>query len=232
MLREQLREIRDPVLRDVLDHRFWAGLRDGTLPGPALAHFVEQDTAGLLPGYARALARCAAAAPADQDTLLLGHSVVGTIEARDRLRASYRDLAGPLGTPPARDRVPLDPATRAHTSFLAAATASSYPAGLGALLPMVWFNAEVSGHLLTTSAAGSRYRPWIEVYHPGDDYDYAVQAFLDAVDRAGRTGGAEARRLIIEQFSIGVRYEKAFAEACAAAADRRVPAEHHNERAQ
>ncbi|MGC5021007.1 TenA family protein [Micromonospora sp. DT47] len=218
MVHEELREIRDPVLRRVQNHRFWAGLRDGTLPGAALTHFVEQDTFGLLPAYARALARCAAAAPDDGDVLLLGHSIVGTLDARDRLRRAHRELAGRLGVPAYREAPPIDPATRAHTSFLAAATADSFHAGLGALLPMVWFNAEVSDHLVAAATPGSRYLPWIEAYHPGADYGYAVQAFLDMVDRAGAAAGPRGRRLIIEQFSIGVRYEWAFAEACAASA--------------
>jgi thiaminase/transcriptional activator TenA len=214
MLHEELMEIREPVLRKVQEHPFWSGLRDGTLPGPALAYFVDQDTAGLLPGYARALARCAATAPDDQDTLLLGQSVVGTLTAKDRLRRAYAMLADGLSLPPLGGDTTLDPATRAHTSFLTAATATSFHAGLGALLPMVWFNAEVSNGLRDNATPGSRYVPWIEVYHPGDSYGYAVQAFVDMVDRAGATCSAGQRRALVEQFTISVRYEWAFAESC------------------
>jgi thiaminase (transcriptional activator TenA) len=213
LLHEELREIRDPVLRKVLDNPFWSGLRDGTLPPGSLAHFVEQDTGYLLPGYARALARSAAAAPDDADTFLLGQSIAGTLMAKDRLREAYGNLAGQLGLP-ALGSPAVDPVTRAHTSFLGAATASSFHAGLGALLPMVWFNAEVSDNLKQHAPAASRYRPWVEVYHPGEDYQYAVQAFLDMVDRAGESSSAAQRRLIVEQFSISVRYEWAFADSC------------------
>lgn len=214
MLHEELLEIRDPVLRKVQDHPFWSGLRDGSLPAGALRYFVQQDTGFLLPSYARALARCAATAPHDADATLLGQSIVGTLEAADRLRQAYTGLAGPLGLPALGAQSPVDPAAHAHACFFAAASARSFYAGLGALLPMVWFNAEVSDNLKNNSAAGSRYLPWVEVYHPGESYSYAVQAFLDMVDRAGDTCSAAQRRLIVEQFSISIRYEWAFAECC------------------
>lgn len=214
MLHEELMEIRDPVLRKVHDHPFWSGLRDGSLPGEALAYFVEQDTGFLLPGYARALARCAAVATRDEDTLLLGQSVAGTLTARDRLRSAYTTLTGDLGLPTLNASPSITPATRAHASFFLAASTKSFFAGIGALLPMVWFNAEVSDNLKHHATPGSRYLPWIEVYHPGESYRYAVQAFLDMVDRAGENCSAQQRQSIIEQFSIGTRYEWAFAESC------------------
>ncbi|GAA3083693.1 TenA family protein [Streptosporangium carneum] len=214
MLHRKLMAVGEPVLRKVQDHPFWSGLRDGSLPGEALACFVEQDTAFLLPAYARALARCAATAPDDEDTLLLGQSIVGTLEARDRLRRTYADLADELGLPKLGEPRPVDPATHAHASFFAAASARSFNSGVGALLPMVWFNAEVSDRLKRDATPGSRYLPWIEVYHPGESYRYAVQAFFDMVDRAGERCSTWQRQLIVEQFSIGVRYEWAFAECC------------------
>lgn len=212
MLHEELKEIRDPVLRKVQDHPFWSRLRDGSLPGGALAHFVQQDTGHLLPAYARALARCAALAPEDRDTMLLGQSVHGTLEAKDRLREAYAGLAGELDLPELGEQLPIDPATHAHASFFTAATAQSFHGGLGALLPMVWFNAEVSDNLRQNVTAGSRYERWIDVYHPGESYGYAVRAFLDMVDRAGESCSAPQRQMIIEQFSLSIRYEWAFAE--------------------
>jgi thiaminase/transcriptional activator TenA len=215
MLRQELAEIREPVLRKVLDHPFWSGLRDGTLPGESLARFVEQDTGFLLPSYARALARCAAAAPEDGDAFLFGQSVVGTLEARDGLRRSYLELAGELDLPELDFNAPVHAATHAQSAFFTAASAASFHAGVGALLPMVWFNAEVSNDLRVRAVPGSRYLPWISAYHPGEDYHYAVEAFLTMVDRVGETCSPTQRRLIVEQFSFGIRHEWAFAECCA-----------------
>lgn len=214
MLHEELMKIGDPVLQEVQEHPFWSGLRDGSLPSGALTRFVEQDTGFLLPAYARALARCAAAAPADADTFLLGHSVAATLEARDKLRTAYTDLAGELGLSALDDRVQPDLATHAHASFFAAASAASYYAGIGALLPMVWFNAEVSDNLKRSAAPGSRYLRWIEVYHPGESYRYAVRAFFDMADRAADSCSASQRQLIVDQFAVSIRYELAFAKCC------------------
>lgn len=213
MLHQKLREIRDPVLRAVRDHPFWSGLRDGTLPGQALARFVVQDTGFLLPAYARALARCAAAAPDDQDTALLAQSAVASLQAAGRLRRVYGELAEELGLPPLERGGPeAEPATRAQMAFFAAATATSFPAGVGALLPMVWFNAEVSDRLRDAARPGSRYTPWIAAYHPGEGYHYAVQAFLELTDRADRRCSVLDRAQLVEQFTLGVRYERAFAD--------------------
>ncbi|MCZ4097847.1 TenA family transcriptional regulator [Streptomyces sp. SID13666] len=215
MLYEELAEICGPVLRKVLDHPFWAGLRDGSLPVGSLARFVEQDAGFLLPAYARALARCAAVAPDEADTFLFGQSVTGTLDARDELRSSYLSLAGELGLPELDARPAIHAATHAHTSFFTAASASSFHAGVGALLPMVWFNAEVSDNLLRNAVPGTRYVPWIRSYHPGESYQYAVQAFRDMADRVGESSSAAQRRVIIDQFSLSIRYEWAFAECCA-----------------
>lgn len=214
MLHEELLEIRDPVLRKVLDHPFWSSLRDGSLPGEALARFVRQDTGFLLPAYARALARCAAAAPEDADTLLLAQSAVGTLSARDALYRGYTALAPGLGLPELDEKQPAASVTQAHTSFFTAASSTSFHAGIGALLPMVWFNADVSDNLKNSVTPGSLYVPWIQVYHPGESYRNAVWAFLDMVDRAGRSCSPQQRRVIVEQFSTGIHYEWEFAERC------------------
>lgn len=212
MLHEDLLEIAEPVLRKVKDHPFWSGLRDGSLPGEALAHFVHQDTGYLLPAYARALARCAATAQLDSHALLFGRSIFGTLEAKDKLRKAYAELAPRLGTPELGEQLPVDAATHAHASFFAAASATSFHSGVGALLPMVWFNFQVSNDLKENHVPGSKYAPWIEVYHPGETYAYAVKAFLGMVDQVGESSSAQQRQEVIDQFSISIRYEWAFAE--------------------
>ncbi|MQY11616.1 Aminopyrimidine aminohydrolase [Streptomyces sp. RB5] len=214
MLHDELAELSEPVRRKVLAHPFWEGLRAGTLDPAALGRFVEQDTGHLLPSYARALARCAAAAPDLPEVHLYGQSVVGTLEARDGLRAAYTALAADLGLPPLREGTPAHPSVLAHASFFTAATAASFHAGVGALLPMVWFNATVSDHLRDHVEPGSHYARWIEAYHPGDDYHYAVQAFLDTADRAAEGASAAEHRRLVDQFTLGVRHEWEFAESC------------------
>jgi thiaminase/transcriptional activator TenA len=211
-LHEELVEIADPVLRKVLDHPFWSGLRDGSLPGESLAHFVQQDTAYLLPAYARALARVAAAAPEDGQALLFGRSIFGTLEAKDKLRTAYQELAPELGTPPLPEDLPADPGTHAHSSLFAAASATSFHARVGALLPMVWFNFQVSNDLKERHTPGSKYAKWIEVYHPGETYSYAVKAFLGMVDRVGASASPAQRNEVTDYFATSIRYEWAFAE--------------------
>ncbi|MEU7316319.1 TenA family transcriptional regulator [Streptomyces sp. NPDC007083] len=212
LLSDQLKELAAPVLEKVQAHPFWSGLRDGSLPGESLAYFVEQDTGHLLPAYARALARTAAAAEADAHTALLGRSITGTLEARDRLRQKYAEWAEGAGLPVA-GTPQASPVTHAHCAFFNASSAASFTAGVGALLPMVWFNFRVSDDLLERHTAGSRYAEWIEAYHPGAGYGYAVRAFLGLADELGESSSRAGRDRLIEHFRTGIRHEWAFAEA-------------------
>ncbi|MEV6399156.1 TenA family transcriptional regulator [Streptomyces sp. NPDC051907] len=213
MLQEELKELAAPILDKVKAHPFWSGLRDGSLPAESLAHFVQQDTGYLLPFYSRALARTAAAARSDEHVSLLARSISGTLEARDKLREAYGSLAAELDAPALDPEAAVDPATHAHCAFFQAASARSFAAGFGALLPMVWFNYQISNDLLERHTPGSRYAPWIEVYHPGEGYGYAVQAFMGTADRLGEEFGAVERAEFVKHFSVSTRYEWAFAEA-------------------
>jgi len=215
VLHDDLRTTAEPTLRTVQEHPFWCGLRDGTLPPEALLSFVEQDTGHLLPQYARALSRCAAAAGRDSHVSLLARATTGTLEARDRLRTNFAALAGELGTPsydPTRT-VPRSAATAAHTDFFAAASGRSLAAGVGALLPMVLFNMYVSADLVARLRPGSRYAGWIDRYQPGERYQYAVTGFEVLADEVAADGGPAATAELTESFRAGVQHERAFADA-------------------
>jgi thiaminase (transcriptional activator TenA) len=212
MLHDELLEIAAPVLRKVIDHPFWSGLRDGSLPSAALVHFVQQDTGYLLPAYARALARCAALATDDAHAVLFGRSVCGALEAKDQLRKAFRELAPELGIEPPTEQAPIDPATHAHCSFFTAAAATSLPAAIGALLPMAWFNFNVSNNLSAHHEPGSRYAKWIAHYQPREGYQHVVRKFLSTADEIGERCSASERAKLFEHFSISIRYEWAFAE--------------------
>ncbi|MFC5723805.1 TenA family transcriptional regulator [Streptomyces gamaensis] len=220
MFSDELRASAAPVLRAVLDHPFWNGLRAGTLPGAALTRFVEQDTGHLLPCYGRAFAHCAATAGDTGTALLLSRCAAETVDSAARLREALAALAPRLGVPPpAADGVAAHPVTRAQCSAVTAAAAASWAAGLGALLPFMVFHLEVCTDLGAHCAPGSRYRPWVEVHRPGEPVRAAVRAVLAAVDAyaAGAGAGAARRAEVGEWYLRGARYEFAFASAVLAA---------------
>ncbi|MFI0787266.1 TenA family transcriptional regulator [Streptomyces lydicus] len=213
MLSDDLAELAAPVLREVLDHPFWAGLRRGTLPGEALVRFVEQDTGHLLPCYGRAFARCAAGAADDAGLALLARCAAETLDSGPRLRAALAGLAPVLGV-----RRP-DPGAAAHRASLAqcatvtAATATSWAAGLGALLPFMLFHLEVCQDLRARRDPGSRYLPWLAAYLPGDGARYAVRAVRELADRFGATATPARTAETADWFLRGARCELAFADA-------------------
>ncbi|MFF4403263.1 TenA family protein [Streptomyces sp. NPDC001262] len=213
LLHEQLLEIADPVLRRVVDHPFWSGLRDGTLPPESLVYFLQQDTGHLLPAYGRALARCAAQAPDDAHAAFFARGALGTLEARDRLREASAGTAAALGIDWPAEQTPAGPATHAHCAFFTAAAATSPAAGMGAVLPMAWFNLNVSDNLAEHCTPGSRYEPWIRIYRPAEGYRHVVRKFLATADEIGGRCSESERRLLVETFTTGIRYEWAFAEA-------------------
>jgi thiaminase (transcriptional activator TenA) len=213
MLSEELREVAEPVLRQVIDHPFWSGMRDGSLPGVALVHFVEQDTGHLLPWFGRAFASCAAVAADDAHAQLLGQCAFATIESAPRLRAALTELAPALGVSPPAARTPAGPTTSAYCSYVRSAAETSLPAGLGAVLPFMWFHLDVCEDLASRLVRGSRYAPWLEVYHPGEGVWHAVRAFLGMVDGLAEQWSDAERAVLIEHFCFAGRYEWAFAEA-------------------
>ena len=215
MLHQELMEIQEPVLRKVPDRPFWSGLRE---------RFAARRGA-------RALRPSGHGVPSPRLRPCAG-PVRGRRAGRGRhvpARASRSPARWRRGTGCARpmpvwragwaclrlmNRLPVDPAIHAHASFFAAASAASFHAGLGALLPMVWFNSAVSDNFERGAAPRVALPALDRGYHPGESYRHAVRAFADMADRAGEDCSARQRQLIVEHFSISIRYEWAFAECC------------------
>lgn len=218
MLTEDLHTLSRPAVAEIVRHPFWAGLRDGSLAGTALTHFVAQDTGHLLPTLGRAFARCAAAADTDSQVHRLSACAYATVESAPRLRAAFGSLAATLAVEPLDDQAPTDPATAAYCSFLQAAAATSFVAGIGAVLPMMWFHMDVCEDLTRRRVPGSRYVAWIDVYNPGERAWPAVREFLTMVDEIGAQASEADRDQLVRSFTAAVRYERAFADGGWAAA--------------
>ncbi|MFD8081700.1 TenA family protein [Kitasatospora sp. NPDC059722] len=214
-LHERLGAAGAPLLDAVREHPFFAGLRDGSLPGGALLHFARQDADFLLPAYGRALARCAALAHDHDHALVLTRMAVGTLEARQAMALGYDLMAGELaadGDDSWRTR-PADPATHAYTSFFGAASAGSLAEGVGALLPCSWFYLSVADDLRERHDPGGRYASWVSALHPGEDYREVLDGFLALVDDLGRSCSARELAGLERNFAIATRYEWSFVDA-------------------
>ncbi|MFF4739517.1 TenA family protein [Streptomyces sp. NPDC001262] len=211
-LREQLQQIAEPFVAEVVAHPFWAGLCDGSLPPESLAHFVLQDTAFLLPACGRAFAHCASIAADDAFSALLAHCAFATVESAPRLRDALGGLAPGFGVELPSGRPDIAPETHAYCSFFRACATESFAAGIGGLLPMMWFHLEVCRTLRTSGRPGSRYAAWVDVYDPGEGAWQAVRAVLGMVDGFGERCAPAERARLAEAFSLGARHEWAFAD--------------------
>ncbi|WP_411139483.1 TenA family protein [Streptomyces sp. x-80] len=213
MLSDDLAELAAPVLREVLDHPFWAGLRRGTLPGEALVRFVEQDTGHLLPCYGRAFARCAAGTADDTDFVLLSRCAVETLASGPRLWTALAGLAPALGVRRPDPGAGPHHAARAQCATVTAAAATSWAAGIGALLPFMLFHLEVCRDLRARHLPDSRYLPWLAAYLPGDGAVHAVHAVRELTDRFGATASPVETAETADWFLRGARCELALADA-------------------
>jgi thiaminase/transcriptional activator TenA len=214
MIVDELRDLAEPALKAIGDHPFWAGLRDGSLPTEVLVYYARQDVDHLLPTFGRAFGRCAAIAYDDAHAKLFAHSILGALGAGEAMAQRYRDLAGQLGLP--RDalsrRSPIGPATHAYCAFFTAASASSLAAGVGGLLPMVWFHIRNADDLIERLTPGSRYAAWVEAYHPGSKYRHMVETFLATVNDIGDQLSTSAQERLLQHFQMAARHEWAFVE--------------------
>ena len=210
---QELSTVAAPVLREVTEHPFWAGLRAGTLAPGALWYFAEQDAHHVVPAYARALARCAAVADLAPHATLLCSAAQATFGSLPRLEGELVRLAGEVGGPDRHVSCAAGPAVHGYTSFMLAAPLTSFGAGLGGLLPMTWFHLWVSEDLRRRTDPGSRYAAWIDQYCAYDGYENYVAAYLGMVDdEAVRCSASEWDQLVVH-FSAAARYELAFADA-------------------
>jgi thiaminase len=214
MLCDDLFAAAGPILAAVREHPFWTGLRDGTLPPASLWYFAEQDARYVVPAYARAMARAAAVADDHAHGALLCSAADATFTAVGRMDGELRALAEWLGPPAdAATAAPAGPTIHAHTSFLLAAPAASFAAGIGGLLPMTWFHLRISAELREQRESGSRYAGWIDQYCPGAGFRDYVAAYQDMVDAFGARCSARDRAELTDSFLLGARHEWAFAAA-------------------
>ncbi|NVK77532.1 TenA family transcriptional regulator [Streptomyces morookaense] len=219
MLHQELNELAEPVWKEAVDHPFWAGIRDGSLPPRSLTVLVEQSAGHLLPAYARALARTAAATRWEHHVSLLARAAVDTVQAGARLLGAHNGMCAEIGAPPADPTAAVAAATHAHTAFLHAATDSSVAAGMGALLPLAWFQQRITDDLRARRQAGSRYEAWTEMYHPGSAYARTVSELVAAYDELGELMSGPGRTELVTYFTMGLRYTHAVTEAAWTHAD-------------
>jgi thiaminase/transcriptional activator TenA len=202
-------DIKD-IYAAILAHPFITGLTDGTLPVESFRHFIVQD-AHYLRGFARALAVCAAKAPAEQDIVMFAEHAAGAIAAERELHAELMGAMGSSVEEAARE--PVAPTTRAYVSYLLASTyGGSFAEGVAAVLPCYWIYARVGEELLTRGSPDPLYARWTGMY-AGDEYQGIVDAVLNVTDRIGESVSEVERTLMREHFRTTSRYEWMFWDA-------------------
>jgi len=198
-----------PIYAAILRHPFLRGLTEGSLSRDAFQFYVIQD-AHYLRDYARALAVCAARAPADADIQMFAEHAAGAIAVERELHEGFFADAGITETQVAR--TPMAPTCLAYTSYLLASVyGGSFAEGLGAVLPCYWIYQEVGTELAQRGSPDPLYQRWIDMYG-GEEFAAVVRDVIELTDRLEPDLSAVDRALMNERFRTTSRYEWMFWE--------------------
>jgi thiaminase/transcriptional activator TenA len=199
----------EDVYEAILEHPFLRGLVTGDLRREAFLFYVIQD-AHYLRDYARALAVCAARAPADADIQMFAEHAAGAIAVERELHEGFFADAGITETQVAR--TPMAPTCLAYTSYLLASVyGGSFAEGLGAVLPCYWIYQEVGTELAQRGSPDPLYQRWIDMYG-GEEFEAVVRDVIELTDRLEPDLSAVDRALMNERFRTTSRYEWMFWE--------------------
>jgi thiaminase/transcriptional activator TenA len=198
------------VYEAILEHPFIAGLADGSLPRERFRFYLVQD-ALYLRDYARALALCAAKAPAEPEIAMFARHAADAIEVE---RALHETVFRELGVGPEEVRAtPMAPATLAYASYLlAVAQGGSFAEALGAVLPCYRIYREVGAALAERGSPDPLYRRWIEGYG-GEEFAAVVEPVIALADRLGPRLSDDERERMAAHFVTTSRYEWMFWDA-------------------
>ncbi len=197
----------EDVYAEILAHPFVRGLTDGSLEREAFLFYVVQD-AHYLREYARALAVCAARAPAEADIQMFAEHAAGAIAVERELHEGF--FAGAGLDADAVAATEMAPTNLAYTSYLLASVHNgSFPEALGAVLPCYWIYWEVGKALLERGSPDPLYQRWIDTYG-GEEFAAVVRAVLELADRLGPQLSAAERERMTERFRTTSRYEWMF----------------------
>jgi thiaminase (transcriptional activator TenA) len=199
----------DDVYGAILEHPFLNGLVTGELSREAFLFYVIQD-AHYLRDYARALAVCAARAPAEADIQMFAEHAAGAIAVERELHEGFFADVGISEAHVAE--TPMAPTCLAYTSYLLASVhGGSFAEGLGAVLPCYWIYQEVGTELARRGSPDPLYQRWIDTYG-GEEFAAVVRAVIELTDRLEPELSAAETERMTERFRTTSRYEWMFWE--------------------
>lgn len=194
----------------VVEHRFVAGLFDGTLPDPVLARYLVQDYQFFDP-FLRLLGEAVATAPTTTARLRLARQLgMLATDENDYFQRAF-DVLGVPETD--RKHPPLAPETRDLVEVMETAIdAHSWPRTITVLAVLEWIYldwAEAPGRMPTSRRP--EHVDWIDLHRDEEFRDWV--RFLRAEVDAAEPADAEEARRCAELFGRTVRGEVAFFEA-------------------
>ena len=203
---EQLRSEAEPIWRQIFQHPFLQGIKDGTLPEETFRYYLIQDYL-YLEGFGRTVALALAKAPTSQMFEELAHRVMTPVE-----RPLHPQLFAAAGlTQSAAENAVRSPANTPYVNHMLQ-TASLH--GLGptaaALLPCPW-----TYHLLREEVGQSEhpiYGQWTRFYVEGL-LEGSVTAWRGFVDQMAEDASPIEKDAMRQAFLTSSRYEYMFWDA-------------------
>lgn len=197
--------------RDYVEHRFVAGLADGSLPEAAFRHYLVQDYLFLI-HFSRAWALAVYKADNLTDMRAATQALNGILNVEMQLHVDYCRGFGISAAE--MEAAPEDNATMAYTRYVLETGLQGDVLDLHvALAPCVVGYGEIGARLAAdpeTKRDGNPYLSWIEMYS-GDEYREVMQGAKAHLDALAATRLTNARfESIARTFSQATRLESAF----------------------
>lgn len=204
LLRE-LWKLAEPVYRELVEHPFYSGLREGTLPEAVFGRFLQQDALYLREDAAAFhLLALRISLPADAAFLrkLATTGIAAEEEMQERYFRKYHlQSARQMG-----------PVLQEYTAFLRQQAAEAQvPEALASLLPCYWLFREVGLYALEHARSGNPYQDWLDTY-ADENYAADTENLKQMVVRQTENCEPEVIAQMKEGFLISCQYEKQFVD--------------------
>ncbi|RVX44148.1 thiaminase/transcriptional activator TenA [Nonomuraea polychroma] len=197
-LRKELWTAGEESFAAIADHPIPRGIWYGELPKVTLARLVAIDSLHLV-DFARALSLIAAKAPTLDDLAHYAGIALGAARSAGPKRKAMLDLL--------REDPAAPEGERPYGDFLIAAGRDlGYPEALAAVLPRLWFHAELGKEMQRRSSPDPVYRSFIAL-HLHKDYLSVVESTLSRVDALEETLAEDERAAMASLFARGARFE-------------------------
>ncbi len=208
---KELRQAANPVFEAILEHPFVQGIGKGSLPAPALIHYVKQDFEYLntfMQIYGVAISR----STSREDIAMFTEQISFVLHSEVHPHNNFCEVAGVAYSDLQYE--PLSPTAHHYTRhMLDVANKGTLAEIISVLLPCPWTYQVIGDHLYETvqPTEDHPFYDWISFYRSGGEMSVTKQ-FCDRLDQLALHASPDEKKRMIDHFIKSCQLEYAFWE--------------------